>query len=343
MQFDSLSTVQLPAPLIDVKPIEASKDWLALLANGGLWCIDEDGCISQQSCCKTQLSLLDPAKGPMIHLSAQAEYIAIVERFGLHGIVLETSTMREVGIRRTDSRANISSFPIAFFEHGERTLLVHGTEWNHLDVSDLLTGEVLTQRTTERTDPDVRPPHYLDYFHCSLMVSPDGKWIADNGWVWHPYGQVRTWSLDSWMQNAWESEDGPSVQEYGYRDYFWDVGVCWVGNDRLAIWGEGELSVKPKNTIRIYDVRSGSLTNKLDRTPICPFDPWPHGSGNPGWVYFDKFLFTVSMLSGTRVWDIESGERVSYKKSFRPHRYHRGSQAFLTINDEQTITLSRLA
>ena len=68
-----------------------------------------------------------------------------------------------------------------------RTLVVHATDWNRLDVSDPATGERLTLRDLPQPESgQPRPNRYMDYCHAGLSVSPDYEWIADWGWIWHP-------------------------------------------------------------------------------------------------------------------------------------------------------------
>jgi hypothetical protein len=63
------------------------------------------------------------------------------------------------------------------------------------------TGELLTPRDLPRWGSgEPRPAHYLDYFHCGLTLSPDGAWLVDDGWVWHPMGMLKSFSLRRWLQ-----------------------------------------------------------------------------------------------------------------------------------------------
>src|SRR5436853_2875776 len=84
-------------------------------------------------------------------------------------------------------------FPLAFVQHNTKWLLIHATQWNRLDVSDPATGELLTVRPSPQLEADKsRPEHDLEYFHATVLPSPEGRWIADNGWGWQPIGIVRT-------------------------------------------------------------------------------------------------------------------------------------------------------
>ncbi|AUY53483.1 hypothetical protein EH183_36595 [Streptomyces sp. CB01881] len=125
-----------------------------------------------------------------LYVSRDGRFAAVVNDFGRHGQVVdldsgEVTLSLDGGFRH----AYTVPFSFAFTEEGGRTLAVHRTGWNRLDLSDALSGELLTARD---------PGHRLDYFHGALSVSPQGTRIADDGWVWHPLGVPSVWNLRSW-------------------------------------------------------------------------------------------------------------------------------------------------
>ncbi len=101
-----------------------------------------------------------------------------------------------------------SVFPLAFFEYRDRLFLVHGTEWNRLDISHPRQGELNKQTTNSALSARPTTPRTLSrLFSWRFERLTHPEWIADNGWVWHPVGIVTTWDLRQWLQeNVWESE-----------------------------------------------------------------------------------------------------------------------------------------
>lgn len=87
-------------------------------------------------------------------------------------------------------------FPVAFTAIGDEAILVHATAWNRLDLSDPSCGRLRSGRDTEWRKEEPRPQHYRDYFHGRLLVSPGGRYLAD---------------------------DGPSILHLCQRDYYWDA------------------------------------------------------------------------------------------------------------------------
>ncbi len=276
-------------------------------------------------------------------LSPRADFGAVYQASDRHAFVFDLATGKGTAqIDRGDYRPENSCFPIAFFVSGDRTLLVAATDWNRLDIIDPATGWVLTKRgPTSYKKGEVRPPHYLDYFHAQLSVSPDHHWIVDNGWFWHPWGIVQSWNLRDWLQkNVWESEDGPSLRALAGRSY-WDGPLCWIGDSTVAIWGwvDDDLELIP--AVRMFDVRDGRETNWFPGPECRRPGAWPPKKLAPS-LFFDRYLFSVHEEHGTGVWDIVTGERLLQDPSLKPIGYHPLSKEFVTLLPDG-VRLSRLA
>jgi hypothetical protein len=107
---------------------------------------------------------------------------------------------------------------------------------------ELPTGELLTSRGPTSYSADQRhPEHYLDYFHGALFVSPGSARVLDDGWVWHPVGIPSAWSTRRWLENAWESEDGPTRVDICPRDYYWNGPFAWLDEERNSFAGPAGL------------------------------------------------------------------------------------------------------
>jgi hypothetical protein len=347
----------LPAHIRDIQPIDAlaQSAWIALTENGALARIDLD---------QRSYSWLAQVPEGVVHmrqelallLSVDGSMAAVVNNYGQYGVVIDLQTgLETMRLDRGTYHNNVSAFPVAFFEQGGQTLLIHGTAWNRLDVSDPKTGEVLTGRVSPAyVSGKPRPEHYLDYFHCCLTISPDQEWVVDNGWVWQPTGEVVIWNLRRWMQeNVWESEDGPSRKVLCWREYYWDGPLCWVGGQTLAVWGYGDDDERLLPAAWLFDV----VTGKEVRWFAGPLDE-PHQEASlpsyqgenasyfrhrrQGFLAFDTYLFACSAAQGTSVWDVQTGERLLYDASLRPLRHHRGAHQFLTLLPDGAFQISRL-
>src|SRR5262249_3289511 len=145
---------------------------------------------------------LDLSEAVSLHLSSDGRLAAAVNTHGQHGVVVDlVAGKTTMSLERDNYHNEHCTFPVAFVEVEGRPRLIHRTEGNRLDISDPRTGSLLTERTLPTWDGGgPRPEHYLDYFHCGLAVSPGGKRVADNGWVWHPVGVVVCWEVLRWLE-----------------------------------------------------------------------------------------------------------------------------------------------
>jgi hypothetical protein len=252
---------------------------------------------------------IDLAAPLSVRTSPCGRFAAVVNEKGRHGTVVDlASGTITMSLDRGDYFESACTFAAAFFQRGDRMLLVHATDWNRLDVSDPATGRLLTPREELSWRSEEPPPaRYLDYFHSSLAVSPEGTFVADGGWVWQPMGVVVTWNLRRWLDdNPYESEDGPSRRELTWREP-WDVGMCFVDDRTLALWGYGRENLIP--AVQLFDVESGHRRSWFAGVPVGVFS-------------FDRWLFSVSKTEGTSVWDVATGERVAEDRTLTAAVHH---------------------
>jgi hypothetical protein len=331
--------------ILEVQPVEGSADsWLACTSTGAIIKIipTEHSFRVVAQVPQEGLDFDGPnIRGPqqdwlkgsacVLQVSRNGELVAVANRYGQKGVVLDLATgSMTIRLFRDKYHEDVSSFPVAFVETDNRILLIHGTAWNRLDISDARIGTLLTERgPTSYKRGEARPKHYLDYFHCSLSVSPGQRYVADNGWAWHPVGSVETWSLPRWLnENVWESENGDSRRCLCWRGYYWDGPLCWIDECRLAVWGYGQEDTELIPAACIFDVRSGKQ------------DSW--FAGPKGSMVYDDYLFSFDKDEGFSVWDVATGERLLYEPGFCPGGYHRAAKRFLTVMDTGLVRISRL-
>lgn len=343
-------TIQLATPLseriMDIQPIDAHEQpiWVALTASGSLVSVDLARRLA------TPLAQLPSESvnlqvGASLHLARDGSMAAVVNTLGQAGVVVDLKTgVPTMSLKRGTYHMNVSPFPVAFFALDGQLLLIHATDWNRLEVSDPRTGNVVTNRPKPTIGPDhKRPDHYLDYFHCSLVVSPNQEWVAEDGWIWQPEGIVNTWNLRRWvLENAWESEDGPSKKRSYWRENLWCVPLCWIDGQALAVWGYGEDANWLLPAVRLLDVVSGKELRWFPAPDVTSEKELRWFTGTEGLMVFDAYLFSVSEWRGISVWDIATGERLLHEPVFSPWRYHRGAKQFLTLLPDGAFQLSRL-
>lgn len=246
-----------------------------------------------------------------LHASSDGRFAAVVNDYGRYGQVIDLGTGAvTMELDGGDHHPETVPFSLAFARCGDQTVVVHRTAWNRLDVSDPASGLLLTGREpTQPAHGEEWPPHYLDYFHGALHLSPTGQWLTDDGWVWHPVGMPVTWDLRAWLDtNVWESEDGPTRRYLCGRDYLWDTPMCWIGPTRLAVSGLGDDDEAMLPGARIFDVTTGDEV---------------HAFAGPAGALFAGGERLYSVTDGTtHVWDPATGERTATLAGVNPTRRH---------------------
>ncbi len=343
----SISETRFPWPpgeVLDFAPIKSEQAaWLIVRREGSVSRLDADSSGVDQVC-SVELPPAEPDHEPWaghlltprLHVSVDATFAAIVHDYGKHGSVYDLRTgCRTIELHGGDYHPETVPFSFAFVEHEGRTVAIHRTAWNRLDASDAETGQLLTERgPTSYSRGEERPEHYLDYFHGRLIVSPDGRRILDDGWVWHPVGIPTVWDLARWLEsNVWESEDGLSQMSLAYRDYYWNHGMCWLDSSNIAISGIGDDDDRMIDGARIFtaeerDASSGAW--RLARE-LAAF------AGPSGSFFSDGRRLFAAGVEGLTIWDIEAGALVGRIEGFTPTRQHPNGRELVELSGQRLL------
>lgn len=334
--------LNIQGELIAVAPLQNSSHWLLLTSHKRLYILDEatkdNRALPGLDFEKLDFEKLDFEKPIALQSSRDGDFFAIYNTSGQYGYVVDRKSYTiSMLLNRQNYHEDVSGFPIAFFGYQGRSLLVHATDWNRLEITDLRDGSVLTKRHIAEYKIGERSEHYLDYFHCTLSVSPSNAWIADTGWVWQPAGVISSWNLKQWLeQNPFESEDGDSRKTFNvWQD--WDMPTCWLNDTTFGVYGIGpEDMITPG--IQLFDVRTGERTDFLFGPSVEPsheltteYFSSRQSSLQRGLFVFDTWLFSSGYGRGIEVWDIKAKSRLLRDKSFSPVSYHPTSKVFLTV------------
>ncbi len=238
-----MSSNSNPSRILAIRLSDRDAGLCALFADDGMLALHDS-----RSGANTPLATLDNIREreKPIGIDFHHPYICVAERFGLNAAVVDTRNGSIRSFTREDYHANVSSYSIGFLEHGRRTLLIHQTQWNRLDITDLESGELLTPR--EVFIREISPPqydenkkeiaprryeeaNYLDFFHSILHIAPDSKSFLSNGWVWSPWDNVRCFDVEEFLQHYEPSSIGV---DYG-NGYNWDRPCAFIDNDSFVI------------------------------------------------------------------------------------------------------------
>lgn len=330
----AITTTNLPdglGTLLDITALNTTDGrsvWLMLTESGQLVRFDAD--TGTHYSLATSGVLAEPDHEPWaghtlrqrLHVAPHGRFAAVVNDFGRHGQIIDlTHGNVTLALDGGDYHPETVPFSLAFAKHGSRTVVVHRTAWNRLDISDPATGQLLTTRQpTSYQHGEARPEHYLDYFHGALHPSPSGRWLADDGWVWHPAGIPTVWDLHRWLDtNPWESEDGPTRQPLCQRDYHWNNPMCWIGENLLAVGGIGTDDEAMLPGVRIFDAATGLELHTF---------PGPQGT-----LFSARQRLYAAAPNGLEIWDPFTGHRTGRISGFTPTRHNPNTDELAAIHE----------
>jgi hypothetical protein len=263
-----------------------------------------------------------------LHAAADGRFAAVVNDYGRFGQVLDLRSGEvTLALDNQGGEAWTVPFSMAFAQFGKQCVVVHRTDWNRLDISDPVTGRLLTGRTdSEPAD------HYLDYYHGALHVSPDCQRILDDGWVWHPVGIPAVWDLGRWLgENAWESEDGPSRADLCDRTYYWNQPMTWIDSTRVAVGGLGDDADDIRPGVRVFDTAAAGRRDTpgqlREAVELLAFN------GPAGHLFSDGTRLFGSDSSGLSAWDRTDGTLLGVLPGFAPTHHHPDARQFLQLTD----------
>lgn len=301
------------------------KELLVLTADEKLFSIEAaDFKISE--CFKLPQTDLNLKNELILKTSPTGRFCVLAEKYRSNGVLMDLEqklVVRE--IYRGSYHVEHCGFTVDFFEKDGQEYLVYATDWNRLDILNLASNQIVT----DRKSPDHREPHYLDYFHAGISISPGARWIVDNGWVWHPYGVLMAWDLEAWLKNEWESEDGESKFDITGAGYFWDRPLCWIDGERIAYWGVGGDDEEMADSVVIYDLAKRAEVRVINGVPKSD-------------LFFDKYLFCSSKEKGLSIWDIEKSKPVYANPDLKPQTFIKFGADYLTGISEKSIRLLQL-
>lgn len=227
----------------------------------------------------------------MIDISSDRKFIYIVNIKGQFGFVYSFEGDKIMEVDRGDYRFENSIFPIKFIIYNNQTHLIHGSNWNKIDIFNLVTKKCLTERETSYEN------HYLDYFYGRLKISPNNKWLASNGWYWSPVGAISIEDIKKWINNPYVPEDDHySIDQ---RDD-WDIDFLWVSENIIASSGYNHHGENTIPGIMLFDAKSKEEVGWF---------PGPEEK-----IFYGEYLFSFGEEFGISIWNIETGELI-YKNN----------------------------
>jgi len=316
----------LPAPILAAARIW--NRWVALLDDRTIHFVDPF------ASCSEPIGTLDACEinwsEPIALISSDdGRYLAVTNDRGQHGAVYDLNTNQvAMSLNRQSYLSEQTRFPVTFIGRGSETRIIHGTDWNRLDISDPATGLCLTERSTGLSQGVEAASGQLDYFMGELMLSPDNQRMLVDGWVWHPVGVTGVVEVAKWLEgDVWRCEQdlaGPGIRAL---NYCWNLGKAFVGSEKVILWGIGHDDDHMVNGACLFDLADRKLLGCFGGPPRANFA-------------MGEYLFVFSGEHDTTAWDVATGERVWQLPGHRASLYNPNSRIFLH-HEGDTITATQ--
>ncbi|MGO4532435.1 hypothetical protein AB4Z30_25415 [Paenibacillus sp. 2TAF8] len=281
-------------------------------------------------------------------ISPCGQAAAVCNRFGRHATVVSLKTGHTLlELSRGTYYFDKSTYPLAFAEREQELVLIHGVDWNRLELTVFLpeAGPVAAS-TIHAEASSASQADDLDYFHGQLHVSPNHTYIAETGWAWSPTGITRVWNLSNGAQNkpAMGRDEELSAIWTPLTD--WDLPMVWLDNERLAVWGQidGEMVDEEdwqeegtRPAILVYNAAKKSREMVLTDLPA-----YVMSSGTS-----EVFIHAQAQLAASNsgrlfawgtglplhCWNLPDMQTQIYEFPVQPDLYHRQANLFLRIGE----------
>lgn len=248
------------------------------------------------------------------------------------GVVIELATGNNIfPLNDFAYHSEQTDFPVDFFQHQGQCHIVYASDWNNLDIINLITKECLTTRHNDEITNEQRKDAPFTEWAGELKISPDGKRVATIGWAWHPVGIAWNFSLEKWITNKWEADFGKSKIILGDAwSYFWHSPFAWLDNEKIIIWGDPATQDShdiPKNNAIIYNAISGEKLLSFNGPTMDIFET--HG----------QLLFSgTEDNTGISIWNCKNGQPMgALAGKFQVLAYHNQCKRFIARNNHHEL------
>ncbi len=270
------------------------------------------------------------------------DIVVLVNDFKTCGFVWNGQESYLLRLQREDYYACHSKYPIALFQRNGAPHLIFSTEWNHLQIANLTTRQVLT------ADKSL----IFDYFFGRLILSPDRRRFLSAGWVWGSQDCYMLFDVEDFLNNH-RIKGTPIFQgEHLGR------AACFLDDNTIAVlykedlddweWEEKASSSPsmpfrmPSWTIRLCPLPaqssfSGNASNTDSLSPdgepsyIALDNDWDLSTADLYYHSRHNCFFLFSDMIGLAVISME-GRTLYHNPEFITQKYEENTDCFLTYD-----------
>jgi hypothetical protein len=286
----------------------------------------------------------DPSADSSIY--TMDDIIVVVNNYKKHGYVLNRKESYLTHFSREDYHAEISKYPVALFKNeNDEPHLIYAVAWNHIQIVNLCTRQVLTAAKSliedgaEQRHIDFYKkyeennklfwPNGYDYFFGKLSMSPNMKKFISAGWVWGSFDACDLYDVEDFISNPRIKVTPIHGGEHMNR------AVCFVDNETVAVVcnpclddEEGVANDSPYE-IRLYHADGSGEKNKLTlKTSLDLSD------AELFYHQTKQCFYTFSEKIGTAIISL-TGDITFHAPDFVPQKYDERHNQFIRYDGKQ--------
>lgn len=283
---------------------------------------------------RTLHTLAFPPEDLELQIHSFGNYICVVQKHGLQGVVLNLDRAEfKKELSRGAYLPEHCVFSIGFYLKNRQTFLIHSTEWNRLDITCLDTGNLITDRIVDY-DTD---QNYFDYFHSSILVSPDFSKFTSNGWIWQPWDIITVYEIEKFLGSFEAAHFEIEIGDFGERGgYNWDRPLCWIDSDTLGIGHNKGEKIEDRlaypSEILIYGLKSQTITRHIEFDGFA-VEEYGEAKGELSFDTSNKRFIGLNRQTGLLVTD-EEGRVVHKDANVTSSRYSTRHQVLFHLDIE---------
>lgn len=269
------------------------------------------------------------------------EIVVVVNDFKREGFVHYPGNYNALHLYRGDYHADISAYPIGLYKSKVGIPhLIFGQDWNHIQIMNLDTRQILTATKSlieegaeeqEHYDKQSPWPRTYDYFFGKLYISPDQKYFLSAGWTWYPADWYNIYDIELFIKSNRISDISTGAWDHVNR------ATCWVDNETIAVLYNPHIDGGDDETADSCEIHLYKLDKKS--TNLYKEMPIEHKELSSK-MYFSQVISSFVILSkeeGLSIFSLE-GEILFKDRNLKANEFNIETGLFLVISNV-TITI----
>lgn len=276
------------------------------------------------------------------------DIIVIANDYKTHVFVFFSTQKASFYLQRKDYYADISKYPIALFNNERGTPhLIYGVAWNHLQIMNLETKEIVTLSKSQFEEnaaekykafckefglpEQAREDSAFDYFFGALKISPDKKYFLSKGWSWGSCDSYKVFEINHFINR-------PEILTLNIGDWeHLNRAACWIDEQTVA-FGYNPFAEEDNaaNFVIGSEIHLCNFMNKSLEHNIIKAEGLDTINAKMAFSKRFQTIVLCSKTSGVAAVSLD-GKILLHNSEIKPTDYIYDLDLFITIRDKKII------